>query len=126
MDEAARVTGLSDTAVRTRLHRARLRLLARGSSPDPGRVPLEDERVVAGLHCGEVLADLTEQLDGRSSRDRAERIDEHLAGCLGCRRFDGEITAAVRALRQSPDEPLPPEVEERLADALHAGEAPLG
>jgi RNA polymerase sigma-70 factor (ECF subfamily) len=28
-DEAARVTGLSDAAVRTRLHRARLRLLAR-------------------------------------------------------------------------------------------------
>jgi RNA polymerase sigma-70 factor (ECF subfamily) len=29
LDEAARVTGLPDTAVRTRLHRARLRLLAR-------------------------------------------------------------------------------------------------
>ena len=29
VDEAARVTGLSETAVRTRLHRARLRLLAR-------------------------------------------------------------------------------------------------
>ncbi|HSU83317.1 MAG TPA: sigma factor-like helix-turn-helix DNA-binding protein [Thermoanaerobaculia bacterium] len=29
VDEAARVTGLSDSAVRTRLHRARLRLLAR-------------------------------------------------------------------------------------------------
>ena len=29
LDEAARVTGLSDSAVRTRLHRARLRLLAR-------------------------------------------------------------------------------------------------
>jgi RNA polymerase sigma-70 factor (ECF subfamily) len=29
LDEAARVTGLSETAVRTRLHRARLRLIAR-------------------------------------------------------------------------------------------------
>ena len=29
VDEAARVTGLSESAVRTRLHRARLRLLAR-------------------------------------------------------------------------------------------------
>ncbi|HKI02737.1 MAG TPA: sigma-70 family RNA polymerase sigma factor [Thermoanaerobaculia bacterium] len=29
VDEAARVTGLTETAVRTRLHRARLRLLAR-------------------------------------------------------------------------------------------------
>lgn len=126
MDEAARVTGLSDAAVRTRLHRARMRLLAHEGPPDPGKPPVE-ERIVAGLHCGEVLADLTEHLDGRLSRDRAERIDEHLAGCAGCRRFDGEITAVVRALRQLADDPLPPEVEERLLDALRTGEgAPLG
>jgi anti-sigma factor RsiW len=80
---------------------------------------MEDERIVAGLHCGEVLADLSEHLDGRLSLDRVERIDEHLAECAGCRRFGGEVTAAVRALRQLPDEPLPPEVEERLAEALH-------
>jgi RNA polymerase sigma-70 factor (ECF subfamily) len=125
VDEAARVTGLSDAAVRTRLHRARLRLLARGGSPEGART--EEERLVAGLHCGEVLADLTEHLDGRLSRDRAERIDEHLAGCAACRRFGGEITAVVRALRELPDEPLPPEVEERLAEGLRTGEAaPLG
>lgn len=79
---------------------------------------MEDERIVAGLHCGEVLADLSEHLDGRLSLDRAERIDEHLTGCEGCRRFGGEVTAVVRALRQLPDEPLPLEVEERLAEAL--------
>ncbi|HEY2295911.1 MAG TPA: zf-HC2 domain-containing protein [Thermoanaerobaculia bacterium] len=79
---------------------------------------MESERIVAGLHCGEVLADLSEHLDGRLSFDRAGRIDEHLDGCAGCRRFSGEITAAVRSLRQLPDEPLPPDVEERLAEAL--------
>ncbi|HEX4496126.1 MAG TPA: zf-HC2 domain-containing protein [Thermoanaerobaculia bacterium] len=85
---------------------------------------MEDERVVAGLHCGEVLADLTEHLDGRLSRDRAERIDEHLTGCEGCRRFAGAVTAVVRAVRQLPDEPLAPEIEERLLEALRHGEAP--
>ena len=50
---------------------------------------MEDERMVAGLHCGEVLADLSEHLDGRLSLDRAERIDEHLAGCAGCGRLLG-------------------------------------
>ena len=88
---------------------------------------MEDERVVAGLHCGEVLADLTEHLDGRLSRDRAERLDEHLAGCAGCRHFAGAVTAAVRAVRQLPDEPLDPEIEERLLEALRHGEdSPLG
>ena len=79
---------------------------------------MESERIVAGLHCGEVLADLSEHLDGRLGFDRAERIDEHLAGCAECGRLFGEVTAAVRALRQLPDELLPPEVEERLAEAL--------
>lgn len=120
VDETARVTGLSDSAVCTRLHRARLRLLGRIAAGSTGE-PVEEERVVAGLHCGEVLADLTESLDGRLSRDRAERLDEHLAGCAGCRRFDGAVLAAVRAVRQLADEPLDPEVEERLAASLRSG-----
>ena len=37
VDEAARVTGLSETAVRTRLHRARLRLLTRLKEDSLGR-----------------------------------------------------------------------------------------
>ncbi|HEY4573056.1 MAG TPA: zf-HC2 domain-containing protein [Thermoanaerobaculia bacterium] len=86
---------------------------------------MEDERIVAGLHCGEVLADLSEHLDGRLGFDRAERIDEHLAGCAGCRRFSGEVMAAVRALRQLPDESLPSAVEELVVEALR-GEVSLG
>ena len=35
--------------------------------------------MVAGLHCGEVQADLTESLDGRLSLGRAQRIEEHLS-----------------------------------------------
>ncbi|HEY3570631.1 MAG TPA: zf-HC2 domain-containing protein [Thermoanaerobaculia bacterium] len=80
---------------------------------------MQDEQIVAGLHCGEVLADLSEHLDGRLSLDRAERIDEHLAGCAECRRLLDEVTAAVRVVRQLPEEPLPPEVEELLIESLH-------
>lgn len=77
------------------------------------------ERMAAGLHCGEVEADLTESLDGRLSRERAQRIEEHLLECNGCRKLSDEITAAVRALRQLPEEPLDPEVEARLFERLH-------
>jgi anti-sigma factor RsiW len=88
---------------------------------------VDDERIVAGLHCGEVLADLTEHLDGRLSRERSLRIAEHLSGCAGCRRLGDEIADVVRALRELPEEPLDPEVEERLLAPLHPGEAaPLG
>jgi RNA polymerase sigma factor (sigma-70 family) len=123
VDEAARVTGLADAAVHTRLHRARLRLLAGWAPPAATGALQEEEPVAAGLHCGEVLADLTEHLDGRLSRDRAQRIDEHLEECGGCRSFESAVTAVVRALRQLPDETLPPAVEESLLDALRSGEA---
>lgn len=79
---------------------------------------MEDERIVAGLHCGEVQADLTENLDGRLSRERALRIEEHLGECETCRRLGDELAAAVRALRQLPEEPLDPEVEARLLACL--------
>ena len=93
------------------------------AAPPAAERALAEERVAAGLHCGEVLADLTEHLDGRLSRDRAQRLDEHLEDCVGCRRFESAVTAVVRALRQLPDEALPSEVEESLLDALRSGES---
>ncbi len=88
---------------------------------------MDDERLVAGLHCGEVLADLTEHLDGRLSRGRASGIDEHLRGCEDCRRLRDEIAAVARVLRELPAEPLAPEVEARLHAGLFAEEpASLG
>jgi anti-sigma factor RsiW len=81
---------------------------------------VEHERLIAGLHCGEVLADLTEHLDGRLSREQAERMEEHLLDCDRCRRLSDEITNVVRALRELPEEPLDPEIEERLMAQLRA------
>jgi anti-sigma factor RsiW len=83
---------------------------------------VDDERIVAGLHCGEVLADLTEHLDGRLSRERALRVDEHLHACDSCRRLSDDIAAVVRALRELPEEPLAAEVETRLLAVLSAEE----
>ena len=83
---------------------------------------MDDERLVAGLHCGEVVADLTEHLDGRLSRERASRIGEHLQGCGACRRLGDEIAAVVRLLRELPEEPLAPEIEARLLDRLRPEE----
>jgi RNA polymerase sigma-70 factor (ECF subfamily) len=117
LEEAARVTAGSESAAATRLHRARLRLLAR-LRESPRQAPAEEDRVIAGLHCGEVLADLTEHLDGRLAGERAQQVDEHLAGCSPCRRVAGDLATAVRAVRQLPDAPLAAEVEARLLAAL--------
>jgi anti-sigma factor RsiW len=81
---------------------------------------VEPERLIAGLHCGEVLADLTEFLDGRLSREQSLRMEEHLHGCYGCRQLGDEIVGVVRALRELPEEPLTAEIEERLLAQLRA------
>jgi RNA polymerase sigma-70 factor (ECF subfamily) len=117
LEEAARVTGASESAAATRLHRARLRLLAR-LRESPLAAAGDDDRVIAGLHCGEVLADLTEHLDGRLAGERAQQVDEHLEGCQRCRQLAGDLAAAVRAVRQTPDAPLAADVEARLLAAL--------
>jgi len=123
LEEAARVTGTSESAAATRLHRARLRLLARLRESPLTATP-DDDRVIAGLHCGEVLAGLTEHLDGRLAGERAQQVDEHLEGCPRCRQVAGGLAAAVRAVRQTPDAPLAAELADRLLAALReAGEA---
>jgi RNA polymerase sigma-70 factor (ECF subfamily) len=126
-DEAAGVAGLAEGTGRNRLHRARLRLMTRlreeGSEEDGDREERTDrtDRILAGLHCGEVLAELTAFLDGGLPADRARRIQEHVKDCDDCERFGSEFSAAVFALREILSEPGRDEaVEKRLLDRLHA------
>lgn len=60
---------------------------------------MEGERIVAGLHCGEVLAELTGYLDRSLSPERVRRIEEHLQGCDACLRLSGALAETVAALR---------------------------
>lgn len=59
---------------------------------------IEDEKVIAGLSCSDVLARLSDYVDGDLAADERARLELHLAGCDGCARFGGEFSATVRAL----------------------------
>jgi len=79
-----------------------------------------DEKVIAGLSCGEVLALLSDYLDGDLAAAARQQVEDHLRGCEGCARFGGEFRVTVRALRthlQRPS-PVPPAVLDRLRVAL--------
>jgi RNA polymerase sigma-70 factor (ECF subfamily) len=125
-EEAAGVAGLTEGTARTRLHRARLRLMTHlrrdpgdlGGDRHPDR---HSDRIIAGLHCGEVLAELTAFLDGGLPADRAHRIQEHVKECEDCERFGSEFSAAVFALREILSEPArDAEVAARLLERLRA------
>jgi anti-sigma factor RsiW len=57
------------------------------------------DREVAGLSCRDVLADLSDLLDGLLPASRVAAIHAHLAGCETCARFGGSVGAIVAALR---------------------------
>jgi anti-sigma factor RsiW len=83
-------------------------------------VKIENEKVIAGLSCGQVLDRLSDYLDGELSAEERERLEAHLRGCDGCARFGGELREVVGLLRsqlaRSPR--LPDGFGDRLRRAL--------
>lgn len=57
------------------------------------------DRIVAGLSCREVLADLSEVVDGALPAERMAAIGRHVAGCHVCESFGGKFTEMVRRVR---------------------------
>lgn len=64
------------------------------------------DREVGGLRCRDVLAGLSDYLDGDLPNDVRARVDEHLAGCSNCERFGGRVGAIVGTLRSGRARPL--------------------
>jgi anti-sigma factor RsiW len=63
-------------------------------------VKLENQKIIAGLSCGDVLARLSDYLDGDLTADERARVEEHLRGCDGCARFGGAFRGVVEGLRR--------------------------
>ena len=80
------------------------------------------DRMVAGLRCREVLAELSDLLDGLLPPPRVAAIRAHLAGCRACDRFGRDVAGVLAAVRAGLAEPpaLDPAVERRLRARLAA------
>jgi len=61
------------------------------------------ESAVAGLRCSEVLAQLSDYLDGELGVSEVKRIEKHLLGCPNCERFGDNFGSMVVSLRRTPD-----------------------
>jgi anti-sigma factor RsiW len=82
---------------------------------------MKGEREVAGLRCSEVLARLSDYIDGDLAAEEVERLQQHLQGCRVCEAFGGSMAELVRSLRRDPGasaEGPPAGVAERLRERL--------
>ncbi|MER2559259.1 MAG: zf-HC2 domain-containing protein [Myxococcaceae bacterium] len=78
-------------------------------------------KTVGGLDCFEVLAQLSDYLDGELEQGDKAKIEAHLAGCEECTRFGGEFGAVVKALRtRLADDEVPAAVAQKLDGVLPA------
>lgn len=78
-------------------------------------------KTVGGLDCFEVLAQLSDYLDGELNNADKAKIEAHLAGCEECTRFGGEFGAVVKALRtRLADDEVPTAVARKLDGVLPA------
>lgn len=74
------------------------------------------ERIVAGLRCSEVLAQLSDYIDGELGTAEVKHIEEHLLGCPNCERFGKNFGSMVVSLRRTPD--APESVDSKLVSRL--------
>ena len=120
-DEAARALELELPALKSRLHRARLRLL---EEVRMRKATLSEmEREVGGLRCSEVLARLGDYVDHELSDHERAAVEVHLRGCSVCERFGGRFAGLLRVTRDTLgaapalDEALLARIRARLAAA---------
>lgn len=74
------------------------------------------------LDCGEVLARLSDYVDGELAAPARAAVEAHVRQCPDCARFGGAFAGVLTALRErlrGPDgaAPLDPGVAARLGDA---------
>lgn len=77
----------------------------------------EPERFVGDLWCHQVMDLLPDYVDGGLAKSDLDRLVAHVSGCSQCERFGGAYGGVVARLRR---EALPPEVADRLTEALNA------
>ena len=97
-EETAAVLGLATAAMKSRLHRARLRLMAALRASEGGIVA--NERDVGGIACSAVLERLGEYVDHELPVSEIAKVEAHLRGCTVCERFGGRYGRTVHAARE--------------------------
>lgn len=116
--EVAAVLGLDLAAMKSRLHRACLRLVTAMRGFTEGIMSVERE--AGGLRCGEVIAVLSDYVDRELGPTDRARVENHLRGCAVCEIFGGRFAYTIEDIRAKlgGDDALRPELLASLVARL--------
>lgn len=116
--EVAETLGLSEAAVKSRLHRARRQVrdaLAPMLSVDD---PRAEGTPAAGAACPDILRQLSRDLEGEISPRTCARMERHLAGCPRCRQTCDSLKRTLALCRAVPTPEVPPELQRSVRVAI--------
>lgn len=81
---------------------------------------MKGERLVGGLRCSEVLAQLPNVLDGSIAAESRAMVEAHLGGCSVCAAFGGRYASSAERMREALAAEPNAETVARLAEKLLA------
>jgi RNA polymerase sigma-70 factor (ECF subfamily) len=113
-DEVATITGRSVSAVKSRLHRARLAVREQLA---PMMAPFAPSVPARGHGCPDVLNLLSRHLEGEIGPETCAEMERHVAGCSHCRNACDSLRETLKLCRTSP----PPDVPEPIKDSIRKG-----
>jgi len=115
--EVAEVLGIRVDAVKSRLHRARMAVreqMAPLLEVSSGLAP------VTHRNCPDVVALFSRYLENEIDPDVCKTMELHLAGCSACRSDRESLKQTLALCRNSPDAPVPAQVQESVRQAIRS------
>ena len=114
--EVAEVTGVGITAVKSRLHRARL-AVRNAIAPHLVVASAAPARAATG-RCPDVLTLFSRHVEGEISADLCAQMEQHLAGCDRCRGACESLKRSLALCQSTPTPAVPPSVQESVRASL--------
>ncbi len=82
-------------------------------------IQFEGNQLVGGLWCSDILAALSQYIDGELDAPAVAQVNVHLERCVNCARFGADVSSMLASLsRQRPE--LSRERKARLMQVLSA------
>lgn len=114
--EVAEVVDISVAAVKSRLHRARLKVRERMA---PLLETNEQAEVPATAQCSDILTTFSKHLEGEISADLCAEMERHVAECAHCRGTCDSLKRTLSLCKVTPSPQVPASVQESVRAALH-------